>query len=154
MKATRLATLFAAGVLASCAALAPAPAPTLILYNGKVHTVDDAHPAAEAVAIAGDRIVAVGGNAAVRALAAAGTRSIDLAGAMVLPGFNDAHTHFGNAVEWHFQAMLMHVDDQAAMLRALKEATARVPKGMWITGGDWGTAAAGRASSTVWTLAL
>ena len=77
---------------------------------------------------------------------ARGTRSIDLGGAMVLPGFNDAHTHFGNAVEWHFQAMLMYVEDEAAMLAALREATARVPKGMWITGGDWGQVAAGRAA--------
>jgi predicted amidohydrolase YtcJ len=114
--------------------------------NAKVYTVDDAQPAAEAVAIRGDRIVAVGSDAAVRALAGSATRSIDLQGQMVLPGFNDAHTHFGNAVEWHFQVMLMHVEDQAAMLRGLREATARVPKGMWITGGDWGTVAAGRAA--------
>lgn len=146
MSAMRFAALLAAGVLASCAALAPAPMPTLILYNAKVHTVDDAQPAAEAVAVAGDRIVAVGSNAAVRALAGAATRSIDLQGAMLLPGFNDAHTHFGNAVEWHFQVMLMEVDNQAAMVEGLRKATARVPKGMWITGGDWGTVAAGRAA--------
>jgi predicted amidohydrolase YtcJ len=65
---------------------------------------------------------------------------------MLLPGFNDAHTHFGNAIEWHFQAMLMYVEDQAAMLREIRKATARVPKGMWITGGDWGMVASGRAA--------
>jgi predicted amidohydrolase YtcJ len=142
----RAGALLAAGILASCAALAPSPPPTLLFYNARVHTVDDAQPSAEAVAVAGDRIVAVGSNAAVRALAGAGTRSIDLGGQMLLPGFNDAHTHFGNAIEWYFQVMLMHVEDPAAMLRGLREATARVPKGMWITGGDWGTVAAGRAA--------
>ncbi len=130
---------------ASCASLAQG-APDLIFFNAKVYTVDDAQPTAEAVAIRGDRIVAVGGNAVVRALAAGATRSIDLQGAMVLPGFNDAHTHFGNAVEWYFQAMLMHVEDQAGMLRELEKAAARVPKGLWITGGDWGAVAAGRAA--------
>src|SRR5262249_48125541 len=54
-------------VLSSCASMAPT-APDLILYNANVWTVDDAQPTAEAVAIRGDRIVAVGSNAAVRAL--------------------------------------------------------------------------------------
>lgn len=135
----------AACLLASCASLAPT-APDLILYNAKVHTVDDAQPSAEAVAIAGDRIVAVGSDAAVRKLAGSNTRTLDLQGAMVLPGFNDAHTHFGNAIDWYFQAMLMYVDDQAGMLRELEKATARVQKGLWITGGDWGMIAAGRSA--------
>jgi predicted amidohydrolase YtcJ len=141
----RLAAAFAAILLASCASI-PTGAPDLILFNARVHTVDDKQPEAQAVAIRGDRIVAVGTDAAVRALAGGSTRSIDLGGAMVLPGFNDAHTHFGNAVEWHFQAMVMHVDDEAAMVRELAKAAARVPKGLWITGGDWGTVAAGRAA--------
>jgi predicted amidohydrolase YtcJ len=136
-------------IVASCAVVAPPAsslAPDMVLHNARVYTVDDAQPTAEAVAIRGDRIVAVGSNAAVRALAASSTRTIDLQGAMVLPGFNDAHTHFGNAVEWHFQALLMQVDSQAAMLKELAAATARVPKGMWITGGDWGMVAYGRAA--------
>lgn len=120
-------------------------APDLILHNAKVCTVDEARPEAQAVAIRGDRIVAVGSDAEIRALAGASTRSLDLLGAMVLPGFNDAHMHFGNAIDWYFQVMLMYVEDEAAMLRGLEQATARVPKGLWITGGDWGQAAASRA---------
>ncbi len=130
---------------ASCASLAQG-APDLILFNAKVYTVDDAQPAAEAVAIRGDRIMAVGGNAAVRALAGGATRSIDLQGAMVLPGFIDSHTHFGNGIDWYFQVMLMYVNDQAAMVRGLEEATRRVPPGIWITGGDWGAVAANAAA--------
>ena len=79
-------------LFAACAGLAPSAsgvAPDLILYNAKVYTVDDAQPMADAVAIAGERILAVGGNAEVRALAGAATRSLDLQGAMVLPGFNE-----------------------------------------------------------------
>jgi predicted amidohydrolase YtcJ len=140
-----LASALALGLATSCATVLP-QAPELVFYNANVWTVDDAQPTAEAVAIRGERIVAVGSNAAVRALAGPQTRAVDLKGATVLPGFNDAHTHFGNAIEWYFQVMLMHVDTQAQMLERLREATARVPKGMWITGGDWGMVAYGRAA--------
>ena len=141
----RIALAALALLAAGCAAVAPGTA-DLILFNARVYTVDDAQPTAEAVAIRGERIVAVGGNAAVRALAGPSTRAIDLAGAMVLPGFNDAHTHFGNAIEWQFQVMLMAADSEAAMIEGLRKAVARVPKGMWITGGDWGMVASGRAA--------
>jgi len=141
----RLVTILLALLSTSCVSMG-AGAPDLVLYNANVYTVDDAQPKAEAVALRGDRIVAVGGNDAIRALAGSTTRGIDLQGAMVLPGFNDAHTHFGNAVEWHFQAMVMYVEDEAAMVRELQKAAGRVPKGMWITGGDWGSVASGRAA--------
>ena len=136
-RAFALAAALALGLASSCATLAP-EAPDLVFWNATVWTVDDARPAAEAVAIRGERIVAVGSNGAVRALAGPSTRVIDLQGAMLLPGFNDAHTHFGNAIEWYFQAMLMRVDTQEQVIGQLREATARVPKGAWITGGDWG----------------
>jgi predicted amidohydrolase YtcJ len=67
----------------------------VVLYNGKIFTVDAAKPWAQAVAIRGSRIVAVGNNGPVRALAGPGTRSINLGGKVVVPGFNDAHAHFG-----------------------------------------------------------
>jgi hypothetical protein len=67
--------------------------PELILYNGKIVTVDARFSYAEAVAIRAGRFVAVGSNAAVRKNAAAGTRSIDLEGRTVVPGFSDNHLH-------------------------------------------------------------
>src|SRR5512140_3284212 len=72
----------------------PSLAPDLIVINAAVHTMDPAHPTAEAVAILGNRIAAVGSTADIRALAAPGTRVIDAGGKLVLPGFNDAHVHF------------------------------------------------------------
>ncbi len=69
--------------------------PDIILHNGKIFTVDTNRPWAQAVAIRGSRIVAVGNNGPVRALAGSGTQSIDLGGRVVVPGFNDAHAHFG-----------------------------------------------------------
>lgn len=65
----------------------------VILYNGKVFTSDPANLWAEAVAVKGNRIRAVGGNAEVLALAGTGTRLLDLGGRVVIPGLNDAHVH-------------------------------------------------------------
>ena len=66
------------------------PAADLAVINGKVWTVDPAHPRAEAVAIAGERIVAVGTNAEVRRWIGSKTRTVDAGGNTVLPGFIDA----------------------------------------------------------------
>ena len=78
----------------------PAPAnasslaPDFVIINASIHTMDDAHPTAEAVAIVGNRIAAIGSTAEIRALAGKETRVIDAAGKTVFPGFNDAHVHF------------------------------------------------------------
>lgn len=72
---------------------AAAEAADVILYNGKVFTSDMANLWAEAVAVKGNRIRAVGGNAEVLALAGTGTRLLDLGGRVVIPGLNDAHVH-------------------------------------------------------------
>ena len=90
---------FAAGTLslvAGCGGV-PAPqnaeAPDLVLYNGKVLTVDGDFTIARAVAIRGDRFVAVGSDEAVRAMAGAKTKQIDLRGRTVVPGLIDSHLH-------------------------------------------------------------
>lgn len=71
----------------------------LIVHNARILTMDDERPRAEAIAIAGNRILAVGGNAEILPLAKAGARIIDAGGATVLPGFNEAHMHiFGGSV--------------------------------------------------------
>src|ERR1700676_960907 len=66
----------------------------LILTNAKVWTVNTAQPQAEAVACRGSRIVAVGSSADIHKWAGPHTQVIDLAGKLVLPGFNDDHVHF------------------------------------------------------------
>src|SRR5881394_3179323 len=65
----------------------------LLLYNGKIVTVDDAFSIREAIVVKDGRIVAVGGNELRNRYAAA--RAIDLKGRMVIPGFNDTHIHLG-----------------------------------------------------------
>src|SRR6516225_1078164 len=65
-----------------------------VITNAKVRTMDVNQPEAQAVAISGNRIAAVGSNADILELAGPQTRRIDASNCLVLPGFNDAHLHF------------------------------------------------------------
>jgi predicted amidohydrolase YtcJ len=113
-------------------------APDLVLVNGRVYTVDAARPWADAVAIRGDRIQAVGSNAEIRALAGSRTRTIDLRGAFVAPGFNDAHVHIDSTGSLLVGVNLLDVHEPKAFGERIREAAARLPAGAWITRGDWG----------------
>jgi len=115
----------------------PVLAPDLVILNAAVHTMDDARPAAGAVAILGNRIAALGSTAEIRALGGPRTRVIDAAGKLVLPGFNDSHTHF---LMGGFSLASIDLRDAASpeeMARRVKEYARNVPKGRWILGGDW-----------------
>ncbi|MBI3176547.1 MAG: amidohydrolase [Chloroflexi bacterium] len=105
-----------------------------ILYNARLHA--PAFPAATALAIRGERIVAVGSDFDVRALAEPRAEQIDLKGALVLPGLTDSHVHF----EW-FAFGLANVDVETDTLnRALRRVAERAkvtPKGQWIRGHGW-----------------
>ena len=91
----RLRGLIALGIALAVPFGLPARAapPDLILFNGTVLTMENSPPVAEAVAISGDTLVAVGTNSQVLALAGPYTRAIDLQGLTVVPGFIDAHCH-------------------------------------------------------------
>lgn len=89
-----LGTIFSGSVgvfLAAGSVLAGSP--DLILRNGDIITLDGNHPSAQALAIKGERIVAVGTDAEITALGSAQTRTIDLAGRTVIPGLVDTHIH-------------------------------------------------------------
>jgi predicted amidohydrolase YtcJ len=128
----------------------PAAAPDidLLLHNGRFHTLDPARPRAEAVAIAGSRIVAVGSDADVRRLASAATRTIDLEGAFALPGFNDAHVHVDSTGSLLVGANLLDVHEPTAFTVRIRDAAGRLPKGSWITRGDWGAYEQWKAGSS------
>jgi predicted amidohydrolase YtcJ len=79
--------------LVLCTACANSPSPDTIVVNAKVFTANPAQPWAQAIAITGARIVAVGDSAAISAMAGPSTRRIDAGGRTIVPGFNDAHTH-------------------------------------------------------------
>ncbi len=92
MRRTIIAVATAVGAFATLAAAAAEPADT-IYHNGTIITIDDAKPAAEAVAVRDGRILAVGSEAEVLDTAGENTRRVDLAGRTMLPGFVDSHGH-------------------------------------------------------------
>ena len=79
-------------VLGSAAAAAPAPA-DLVLVHGKIHTEDAKRSVVQALAVSGNTIVAIGSDQAIGGFVGQHTRTVDLAGRVVLPGIIDAYTH-------------------------------------------------------------
>ena len=115
-------------VVASVLAQPPGaqPAADTIYYNGNIVTMWAEHPVVEAVAIAGDRFIAVGSTADIRKLANSTTRQIDLAGRTVLPGLEDSHTHpIGAALsEQDAPVPVMHsIPEILAYIRNLTDVT-------------------------------
>jgi predicted amidohydrolase YtcJ len=109
---------------------------SFVIVNARVWTGDPRRPWADAVAVEGDRIAAVGSSAEIRKLAG-GARVIDARGAMVVPGFIDAHVHF---VDGGFRLSSVQLRDartREEFVARIKAFAATVPKGTWITGGDW-----------------
>ncbi|HEX8558982.1 MAG TPA: amidohydrolase [Pyrinomonadaceae bacterium] len=109
----------------------------LVVLNAQVRTMDAARPRAEAVAVYGGRVVFVGATAEARRLAGERTRVVDAGGALVLPGFNDAHVHF---LSGGFQLSSVDLRDAATpqeFAERIRRFAAASPKGRWVTGGDW-----------------
>jgi len=113
------------------------PATDLIITNAKVWTVDTSQPIAQAVAVLGDRIVAVGSNAEVDAWRGPKTKVIDAAGKLLLPGFNDAHVHFVSGGEQLDNVQLKDVTNPQEFSRRIGERAKITPKGEWVLGGNW-----------------
>ena len=113
------------------------PPADLILHGGRVYTVDPAQPWAEAVAVRGDRIARVGGEAGVLALRGPATRVIDLGGRLVLPGFNDGHTHFLDGALGLEQVDLAGAATLSGIQERVRRYAAAHPDEPWILGFGW-----------------
>lgn len=112
----------------------------LVLTGGRIFTADAAKTWAEALAVRGGRIVAIGGDRDVRPLVAAGTRVIELRGRTVTPGFGDAHVHPPLAGLARIRCELhglRGLDEYLAAVAAYAQAN---PDAEWITGGGWSLA--------------
>lgn len=113
------------------------PAADLIITNAKIWTMDKVRPQADALAIVGERIVAVGSAADVDAWHGPQTKVLDAQGRLLLPGFNDAHVHFVDGGE-HLQAVqLKDAASPEEFVDRIAERAKKTTKGEWITGGDW-----------------
>jgi len=115
----------------------PSFAADLIIVNGNMHTMDRNHPTAEAIAIDGNRIIAVGSNDEIKKLAGANTKVIDAKGQLVLPGFNDAHVHFMSGGFQLSSVDLRDANTPQEFAERIRDFAGKLPKGRWITGGDW-----------------
>ncbi len=121
-------------ILLSISVLGQHESADLILFNGKVFTADAASPYAEAVAIRGERIIAVGSSRDIDKLAGPRTRRIDLQNRVVVPGFNDAHFHFEpepKGFNLKFESMEPNWEQTSA---AIQQAVKQAPPGTWIFG--------------------
>jgi len=109
----------------------------LVLRGGRVFTADAARTWAEALAVRGGRIVAVGGDRDVRPMIGAGTRVIELRGRTVTPGFGDSHVHPPMAGMARIQCDLHDLHGKDAYLETIAAYAAANPDVEWITGGGW-----------------
>jgi predicted amidohydrolase YtcJ len=111
-------------------------APADLVIYGRVWTGDSARPWAQAVAISGEKISAVGDSSSIAAQAGSGTRIIRN-GAMVVPGFMDGHTHFIYGGFQLTQVDLRDADSPQEFVRRIKNYAAKAKPGEWILGGNW-----------------
>ena len=129
-----LTALAAAAILG-----AQAPAPDLVLSNGKIITVDERFTIAQAVAIHDDRIMAVGTNQEIARLAGPNTRRIDLRGRAVIPGLIDNHMHLLRAAAtWLRETRFDGVESRKQAIEMLRAHAKAVGPGEWVYNiGGW-----------------
>lgn len=109
----------------------------LVLRGGKVVTMSDGLPEAEAVAIQGDRILAVGNNRVIGELVGDATRVIELKGRMVMPGLIEGHGHFTSLGESKMVLDLSRAETWEQIVDQVAAATETIPAGQWIVGRGW-----------------
>ncbi|MGE0589910.1 MAG: amidohydrolase [Cyclobacteriaceae bacterium] len=129
---SRRSFLFKAGGIAAIPYLWERP--QLILHNGNFITMDPQQPRAQAVAIASDRLIAVGSNDEIKKLSGPLTKLIDLEGKTVTPGFIDAHCHFASSGRRHITDIDCGLDSIEKIKAAVKERAAKTPPGEWVFG--------------------
>ena len=109
----------------------------LVLRNGKIVTVDSAHPEAEAIAVSGDKIVAVGSDAEIARYIGQSTEVIDLNGRLAVPGFIDGHGHYTSLGESRMMLDLTGVRAWDEIITLVAAAVADAEPGEWILGHGW-----------------
>jgi len=131
-----LVVLLAGAPGAARAGETAAPA-DLVLTGGRLYTVDASRSWAEALAVRGGRIVAVGADAEVRPLVGPATRVVDLGGRMVLPAFHDSHVHPVSAGVELGQCSLNDLATLDEVIAKIRSCAAEHPERPWVVGGGW-----------------
>jgi predicted amidohydrolase YtcJ len=108
-------------------------APDLILHHGKIVTVDAKFRIAEALAIKGERILAVGNDSEILRLKGPSTQTVDLQGKMVLPGLIDSHVHSTAASMYEFDHPIPDMESIQDVLRYVRSRAAALQPGQWIS---------------------
>ncbi|MEE2642182.1 MAG: amidohydrolase [Planctomycetota bacterium] len=108
-----------------------------VLFNGNVVTVDGKNPAASAIALSGERILAVGNDREVRALCSDSTRVIDLEGKTVVPGFIESHAHLTGIGRMLTQLDLTKATSWEEIVELVQAAVRKAKPGEWIVGRGW-----------------
>jgi predicted amidohydrolase YtcJ len=122
----------------TCGACGPRVEPAdLVLTNGRVATVDPAKPVVEALAVRGDRVVAVGSSRDIKAYIGQKTEVIDLAGRFAMPGFIESHAHFTGVGSAKMQLELMKTRTWDDIVAMVADAAKKTKPGEWIVGRGW-----------------
>ena len=108
--------------------------PDLIIHNANIITVDPSQPRAQAIAIFGDRILAVGQNEEILRLSTSFTKKMDLGGQTITPGFIDAHSHPASSGRRHLMAIDCSLDSIAKIKEEVRKKAATLDKGEWVFG--------------------
>src|SRR5258706_1636432 len=122
---------------ASSALAAGHPTADLIVTNARVWTVDPKRPEAEALAIVGERLVAVGNRDEGEAWRGPSTEVIDAGRRRLVPGFNDSHVHFVDGSAKLSRVDLKDARSPEEFTRRIAAAARALPKGQWVLGGNW-----------------
>jgi predicted amidohydrolase YtcJ len=112
-------------------------APDLILFNGQIKTMDDQRPRAQALAFKAGRIMAVGENKEISALAGSKTERVNLDGRLGIPGLMDSHFHFYDWAMGRQQLDLAGVKSLDELLNQIEQAAGKLPRENWILGQGW-----------------
>ncbi len=136
-----LVTGLVSALAAACRPAAPAPPrpepASLVIRNGRIVTVDPARPEAQAMAIRGDTIAAVGSEAEIAPFVGPATTLIDLKGALAVPGFIDSHAHFNGIGQSKLGLDLMAATSWDEILAMVADAAKHAQPGEWILGRGW-----------------
>jgi predicted amidohydrolase YtcJ len=129
--------LLSAGSARTAVQPQPVQPADLVLTNGRIVTVEAALPEAQAVAVRGERIIAIGRAADMQPLMGPATQVVDLHGQLVIPGFVEGHGHFTGVGEAQLNLKLMPTTSWDQIVTMVGEAAKAAKPGEWIIGRGW-----------------